>query len=195
MARTGRRSGEPRTRDAILDAARGRFAAAGYRGTTIRAIAADAAVDPALVHHYFGTKRDLFVAVIDFPVSPDVLLDTLAQSPRDEIGERIVRTFLGIWSNDEYRQRMLVLIRSAINDEDAARMVREFITGALLEPVAERIGSDRPELRASLVATQLIGFAFLRYLMEFAPLPTTPAEQLVAAYGPTIQRYLTGDLS
>lgn len=194
MPRTGRRPGETRTRETILSAARQRFAEDGYRGATIRGIAADASVDPALVHHYFGTKRGLFAAVLEFPVSPDLVVDVLAGAQTEDLGERIVRTFLDVWDQPQHRERMQILLRTAISDEHAARMIREFIIDALLTPIADRMGATDPELRATLVASQLMGFALLRYLLQIEPLTSASHDQVLAAYAPTVQRYLTGDL-
>lgn len=194
MPRSGRRPGNARTRDHILEAARRRFAEDGYRGATIRGIAADAAVDPALVHHYFGAKRDLFAAVLDIPVSPSFVGEVLAAAPTDELGERILRTFLRVWDQAAHRERLQILLRTAASDEDAARTIREFLVDALLGAVTERLGVEDAGLRATLVASQLIGFAFLRYLLQIEPLASASHERVIAAYAPTVQRYLTGDI-
>src|SRR6056297_746569 len=192
--RTGRRPGASGTREAILDAARRRFADAGYRGATIRAIAADAEVDPALVHHYFGTKQELFAAVVEFPVSPSVVVERLEQVSRDEAGAQVMRTYLSVWDLPQYQDRMRILLHGAMADERSAQAMREFVVDVLLEPVVRQLGLSDPRLRALLVATQVIGLSFLRYLVPTEPLASMSSDDVVAAYGPTIQRYLTGDL-
>lgn len=192
--RTGRRPGDSGTRDAILQTARRRFADDGYRGATIRAIAGDAGVDPALVHHYFGSKQELFATVVKFPVSPVVVADRLKQVAGDDAGAHLLRTFLSVWDVPEYQDRMRILMRTAMGDERSAQTIRDFIVDTLLEPVARRLGARDPRTRALLVATQAIGLSFLRYLVPTDPIASMSTDELVAIYAPTIQRYLTGDL-
>lgn len=195
MARTGRRPGDSGTREAILLAARQRFADAGYRAASIRSIAARAGVDPALVHHYFGTKRDLFATVLELPIDPDVIVQTVIAGDPGRIGERVVRTFLTVWDDPRARDRMLMLLRSAVTDDHVARMMREFVIDTLFGPVARSCSPDEPELRTTLAASQLLGFAMVRFLLGVEPLASASHDRLVAAYAPTIQRYLTGDLA
>lgn len=192
-ARRGRRPGAPDTRAAILSAAREAFAAAGYAGTTIRAVAGAAGVDAALVHHYFGTKDDLFVAAMQLPVDPRVeLAPVLAQGP-DGAGERIVRTVLTVWDDPTNRLPLLAVVRGAL-DGSGQRLIADGFLPAVIEPIGVALGIDHPERRMPLVASQLIGLIMLRYLLEAEPVASMPVEELVAALGPTIQRYLTGDL-
>ncbi|MEX2504524.1 MAG: TetR family transcriptional regulator [Egicoccus sp.] len=192
--RTGRRPGNVDTREAILVAARGRFAAAGYRGASIRAIAGDAGVDPALVHHYFGTKRALFAAVLEVPADPAEVARRIVDAPRDEVGAAVVRTFLSVWGSPERRERLRVILASAATDPAVAAMVRDFAVDALLGPVAEGLDVDRPQVRATLAASQMIGFAFLGYVLRIESLESLDVEEVVALYGPTVQHHLTGDL-
>jgi AcrR family transcriptional regulator len=195
MARTGRRPGASGTREAILDAARRAFAEQGYQQATIRQVAELAGVDPALVHHYFGTKQGLFVAAVRLPVNPvEHLTVVLAEDPA-LVGQRLVETFLAIWDHAADRSPLLALVRSAVADEDAAAMLREFITEEVLGPVARRLGSPDAPLRATLVGSQLVGLAMARYIVKAEPLASTPAAELAAAVGPTVQRYLTGDIT
>jgi AcrR family transcriptional regulator len=195
MARTGRRPGASRTRGAILDAARRAFAEQGYQHATIRGVAELAGVDPALVHHYFGTKQELFVAAVQLPVNPvEQLTAVLAEQP-DQVGQRIVETFLSIWDHAADRSPLLALIRSAVGAEPAAAMLREFITEEVLGPIAGRLGSPDARLRATLVGSQLIGLAMARYIVKVEPLASAPAAQVAAAVGPTLQRYLTGEIA
>src|SRR5918996_3247240 len=151
MARTGRRPGASGTREAILDAARRAFAEHGYQRATIRAVAELAGVDPALVHHYFGTKQGLFVAAVQLPVNPVERLSAVLADDPERVGERMVETFLGIWDHATDRSPLLTLVRSAVGDEAAAAMLREFITAEVLGPIASRLGSADAALRATLV--------------------------------------------
>jgi AcrR family transcriptional regulator len=195
MARTGRRPGVSGTREAILDAARRAFAEQGYQRATIRDVAKLAGVDPALVHHYFGTKQDLFVAAVRLPVNPvDQLTAVLAAEP-DQVGQRLVETFLSIWDHAAGQSPLLALIRSAVADKDAAAMLREFITEEVLGPIARRLGSPDAQLRATLVGSQLIGLAMARYIIRVEPLASAPSAQVAAVVGPTVQRYLTGEVA
>lgn len=192
--RTGRRSGESGTREAILEAARRRFAEHGYDGATIRGIAADAGVDPALVHHFYGSKEKLFVVAMRFPVVPSEVLSHVAGADRERIGEGIVRTVLGVWENPETRSQSLALLRSAVTNEGAAAMLRGFLSSAILGTLAGLIEEDDAEYRASLVASQIVGLGIARFVVGLEPLASADPEDLVAAIGPTILRYLTGDV-
>ena len=195
MARTGRRPGVSGTREAILDAARRAFAEHGYQHATIRGVADLAGVDPALVHHYFGTKQGLFVAAMQLPVNPvEQLTAVLAEDP-GQAGERMVEVFLSIWDHAADQSPLLALVRSAVGDEHAAAMLREFITEEVLGQIAHRLGGADARLRATLVGSQIIGLAMARYIVKVEPLASAPRTQVVAAVGPTLQRYLTGDLA
>ena len=195
MARTGRRPGVSGTREAILDAARRAFAEQGYQHATVRGVADLAGVDPALVHHYFGTKQALFVAAVQLPVNPvEQLMAVLAEDP-GQAGERMVELFLSIWDHAADQSPLLALVRSAVGDEHAAAMLREFITEEVLGPIARRLGSPDARLRATLVGSQLIGLAVARYIIRVEPLASPPSAQVAAVVGPTVQRYLTGDVT
>lgn len=194
--RTGRRPGKPDTREAILASARTVFAGRGFDGASIRAIATDAGVDPALVHHYFGTKDQLFLAAMNSPVDPRELLPQVLAGHPDGIGERLVRTFLGVWDSPAGAAGV-ALLRSGLTNELTARMLREFLVTQVLRRVLQHLDLDPAQLplRGSLVATQLAGLAMMRYIIRLEPVASTPPDALVAAIGPTVQRYLTGDLS
>lgn len=194
--RTGRRPGNPDTRDAILNAARDTFAERGYDGASIRAIATVAGVDPALVHHYFGTKEQLFLSTVRMPVNPAELLPQIGAGGRDEVGERLVRTFLTVWDSPA-GVAGVALVRSAVSSDWNARLLREFVAAQILRRVLKLVEMDTaPDaaLRGTLAGSQLIGLAVARYVIKIEPLASTPRETLVQAIGPTIQRYLTGDL-
>jgi AcrR family transcriptional regulator len=189
----GRRPGAPDTRAEVLAAARTSFAEKGFRGTTIRAVAASAGVDPALVHHYFGTKDDLFVAALEIPVDPrEVLAPVVAAGP-DGAGERLLRAFLGVWDDPEVQPGLLALVRSIVSD-DSGMLVREGFIPVVVGPVLAALVVDRPEARIPLVASQLVGLVVTRYVLAVPGMADMPAEDVVARIAPTVQRYLTGDL-
>jgi len=193
-ARTGRRPGASDTRGRILAAARAGFGDAGYDGATIRGIAADAGVDPALVHHYFGSKQRLFVTAMELPVDLDAVVPGLLAGPPDQLGYRIVRFVLELWGAPRTRPLMLGVVRSASSDPVAAELLRRVLAEGPFAAIAR--ATDRPaaDLRATLVGSQLVGLAMARYIVCAEPLASAPDEVLAQAVGPTIQRYLEGDL-
>jgi AcrR family transcriptional regulator len=190
MPRTGRRPGAGGTREKILAAARTHFAKAGYEGATIRAIAAAAAVDPALVLHYFDSKEGVFVAAMEFPIDPAEFIPRLLAPGLDGLGERLARFFLETWDSPAGKP-LLGLIRSVVANEKAAALMREFVTREILGRLTAAIDLDAPEARANLAASQLVGLALLRYVVKVEPLASTPAEEVARWVGPTIQRYLS----
>lgn len=193
-ARTGRRPGPTRTRGAILDAARSAFAARGYDAVSVRAVAREAGVDPALVHRFFGSKERLFVAAMELPVAPSALVAALLADGVDGLGERLIRTLLALWDSPGGFAPFLALVRGAAGSEAAATMLREFLTREVLGRIAAVAAPDRPELRASLAGSQIVGLAMARYIVRVAALADADPDEIVAAVGPTIQRYLTGPL-
>jgi AcrR family transcriptional regulator len=190
LARTGRRPGPGRTRTSILAAARASFARDGYRAATVRDIAARARVDPALVLHYFGSKEGLFNAAVRFPVDPAQSIPSLTAPGLDGLGERIVAFFLETWESPA-GSPFMSLVRSVVGNEDAAALLREFVTREVLGRVARSLELDRPQLRASLAASQLVGVAMLRYVVKLEPLASASRRDLIGWLGPTVQRYLT----
>jgi AcrR family transcriptional regulator len=204
--RAGRRAGESRTREAILDAARRRFGEHGYDRATIRAIASDAGVNPALVHHFYGTKEGLFAAAMRLPVLPSEIIarafgaarDRLGDDFRAHLGEIMVATMLRVWDTTEVRTAFLGLLRSAATTDQGLVMLREFLTSTVLASLvrAAAPGEDAEgRYRAALVASQVVGLGFTRYLLRLEPIASASIEDLVAAIGPTMQRYLTGDIN
>jgi AcrR family transcriptional regulator len=193
--RPGRRPGNPDTREAVLAAARAAFAERGFDGATIRTIATGAGVDPALVHHYFGTKDQLFLAAIEAPADPAALLPEVLAAGRDELGSSVVRLLLTIWDGP-MRPAGLALVRSAVANEWSARLLREFLMTQVLRRVVGTLDltAAEREARSGLVASQLIGLVMARYVLQLEPLASASPESMVAAIGPTVQRYLTGDI-
>lgn len=186
--RPGRRPGPSSSRVDILAAARVLFGDRGYDKASIRAIANEAGVDPALVHHFFGTKDELFAAAMEFPIDPSVFLPAIIEGPRDHLGERLARTFLGIWADPRLRPQFLGIIRSATTSEQGAALLREFVSSRILSHVAEEVGV--PKLNLSAAAAQMVGVVMLRYVIQVEPMASATEDELVAVLGPTLQRYL-----
>jgi AcrR family transcriptional regulator len=189
----GRRPGAPDTRAEILGAARSLFATRGFKSTSMRAIASEAGVDSALVHHYFGTKDDLFVAALQLPIDPRVVLAPVLEGGVAGAGERLLRVFLSVWDDESSRLPLLGLVRGVV-DPEGRMLLREGLFGVILAPIGELLGLEEPERRVAHVASQMIGLVMLRYVLEAEPLASMGTEVLVATYAPTLQRYLDGDL-
>jgi AcrR family transcriptional regulator len=192
MARTGRRPGNQDTREAIVEAARQAFAARGFDRASIRSIAASAGVDPALVHHYFGTKDELFLATVNAPINPAELLPRVLTGDRDELPERLIRTFLSVWDHPVSGPAAVALVRTGLAHDWSARMLREFLTSRIIRRVVSHLEIDPAEqpLRGTLVASQLIGLAIIRYILKVEPLASASPEEVVAAVAPNLHRYL-----
>ncbi|MFI9406131.1 TetR family transcriptional regulator [Nocardia sp. NPDC052316] len=175
------------TRAAILDAARARFAAEGYGKATIRAIAADAAIDPSMVMRYFGSKDGLFAAAVDI----DLALPDLAAADPDALGELLVRRFLALWEEPPGNEVLLTLLRSAVTDDAVTERFRDVFAKQVL-PAVLRFGdpTDAPR-RGGLVVTQLLGLALCRYVLRIPPVVACTRDELIAEIAPTLQRYLT----
>jgi AcrR family transcriptional regulator len=179
----------------VLAAARTAFAERGFDGASIRVIAGDAGVDPALVHHYFGSKDKLFLAAVQAPADPEELLPEVLAGGTAELGANVVRLLLRIWDGPA-RAAGLALLRSAVSNEWTARLLREFLVAQVLRRVVGTLDlpAAEAEARGSLVASQLLGVVMARYVLEVQPLASMAPADLVAAVGPTVQRYLTGDV-
>ena len=192
--RGGRRPGESDTREAILTAARNGFAELGYDRATIRGVAATAGVDPALVIHYFGSKDELFEAALELPVRPAEIFARGAAAGPDQLGATIVRTFLEAWEPPEMRVRLMARLRSAMTNDAAMAMIRDLLAREVFGPITQALGVPDAQLRATLVGSQFVGLAIMRYIARLEPLASASVDELVAAVGPTVQRYLTGEI-
>jgi AcrR family transcriptional regulator len=190
MNRTGRRPGTPETRDAILAIARRGFATRGYEATSLRDIAAQAQVDPALIIHYFGTKEALFAAATVLPDGLAELLQGLAVLPLPDFARALVRAYLELVDSDGSRNAIIALVRSAVSNDSAAGMLREFLTTVLLPAIGRHTGHPDAQLRASLVAAQLIGIAAQRHVIRLEPLVKASPEEIAALVAPAIEQYL-----
>ncbi|MGW0119158.1 TetR/AcrR family transcriptional regulator [Streptomyces sp. NPDC003327] len=181
----------PAARERILEAARAQFAERGYDKTSMRGIARAAGVDAALVHHYFGTKDEVFAAAIEVSFEPALVVPALIGGPRDTIGERLARYFIGVWENPATRAPLLAILRSALTHEAAAKVLRGFVLRRLLERIADALAVPDPRFRAELAASHMIGIAILRYVVQVEPLASADPERIVEQVAPTLQRYLT----
>ena len=198
---TARKRGRPRrtesdaagTRDRILLAAREEFSERGYEKTSVRGIAKAAGVDPALVHHYFGTKEQVFEAAVEVAAAPALSApDALAEGSLEDVGERLTRFIFGVWENPATRMPILAIVRSAVTNETAATVFRRLVAAQLLRRIADQLDLPDAELRAELAAAQLVGTAMLRYVIKVEPLASTDIEQIIARVAPVVQSHLTG---
>lgn len=190
-----RRRGRPRggsdARERILAAAAEEFAEGGYDASTMRGIATRAGVDPALLHHYFGTKADLFTETVGAPLRPDLEIQRLLAGDRDRLGESIVRFVLGRFEEPGVRKRGVMLLRTAIGNKLATPMLAGFLSRELLARIAAEIGGEDAELRASLAASQVAGMLVARYVLKLPGIATASVDELVRRVGPVVQRHLT----
>jgi AcrR family transcriptional regulator len=190
--RRGRRPGASTTRQAILEAARARFASDGFAATTIRRVAADAGVDASLVMQFFRSKNELFAAVMS--ISPDALarFSSAFDGPDEHLGERVVRAFLGVWENgSQDSEPLMAMLRGAIANEQASAQLREFIQARLLDGVKSRAADDDAALRAGLASSMLVGIVVGRRIVGVPALANVDLETLVAIVAPAIQSALT----
>ncbi|MBD0742146.1 TetR family transcriptional regulator [Streptomyces sp. CBMA152] len=183
----------PGARERILEAARAEFAQRGYDKTSVRGIAKAADVDAALVHHYFGTKDEVFEAAVEMTLEPVQLVPLIlgAEDDIDGVGERLARYFIGVWENPATRAQLLAVFRSALTHEAAAKVLRAFVLRRVLERVAADLKVPDARLRAELAASQMVGIAVLRYVIKVEPLASADPEEIVRMVAPTLQRYLT----
>ncbi|MBL1101700.1 TetR/AcrR family transcriptional regulator [Streptomyces coffeae] len=183
----------PAARDRILTAARNEFAERGYDKTSIRGIAKAADVDPALVHHYFGAKEQVFGAAIELILAPAMTVPDAVHGGGglEGAGERMARSMLDVWENPVTRLPVLAVLRSALTNEAAATVLRELIERRLLLRMAGELEVPDPEFRAQLAAAHMIGIAMLRYVIKMEPVASAGTEEIIAMVGPTLQRYLT----
>jgi AcrR family transcriptional regulator len=189
MARAGRRPGPTTTPDQILDAARTLFAERGFQGTSVRAVAAHAGVNAALVHHYFSTKDQLFVAALRMPLNPaEAVAALLAAGPRDEFAQRFVRFFVHAWRDPETGQQLQAVLRSAVSTEQGAAAVRSLAQDVLLARIATALGVSK--LRVATAVTHLLGLMLGSTIIGIEPLASASEDELVDLVAPVIAIYL-----
>ncbi|MFJ5033660.1 TetR family transcriptional regulator [Streptomyces sp. NPDC088560] len=180
------------TRDRILGAAREEFSERGYEKTSVRGIAKAAGVDSALVHHYFGTKEQVFEAAVAVAFAPALNApDAVAAGSLEGMGERLTRFVFGVWENPTSRTPLLAILRSAVNNDTAAAVFRRLIATQLMRRIAAQVDLPDRELRAELAAAQLVGVAMMRYVIKLEPLASADLEQIVARVAPVVQHHLT----
>jgi AcrR family transcriptional regulator len=192
--RTGRRPGQSGTREAIAEAARRRFAEVGYERATIRAIAEEAGVDPALVVHFFGPKQQLFLSVMALPFEPEEVMPEILAGPRSQVGQRLARFVVGVLEDPPARNVMTGVLRAAASEPEAARMARDRVSERIVGSISDSLGVADARLRADLVASQIVGLIMARYILRLEPLASLTPEALVEAIAPNLQRYLAGPL-
>ncbi|MFJ9799361.1 TetR family transcriptional regulator [Streptomyces sp. NPDC101145] len=185
------RADGPGARERILEAARSEFAERGYDKTSVRGIAKAAGVDAALVHHYFGTKDEVFAAAVEVSFEPALIVPAVIGPGPRGVGERLARYFLAVWEDPATRAPLLAVIRSALTHEAAAKVLRGFVLRRLLERVARELDVPDPRFRAELAASHMIGIAILRYVIQVEPLASAEPDAIVEMVAPTLQRYLT----
>lgn len=189
----GRRAGKPDTREDLLTAARELFGEQGYDRTTLRQVGERAGTDPAMVNHYFGGKRGLFLAAMDFPIDPADVLGPLRDVPQSEFGEALLRAILAIWDGPS-GPAVVARFRHALGG-DQASLARDFLGELVLPMLRERLEGDDVELRLALFASQMAGILVTRLVIALPVMVELDADRLAATVGPTLQRYLTGDLT
>jgi len=192
--RPGRPPGTSDTRERILVNARALFARNGIDKTSIRSIATAADVDPALVHHYFGTKEQLFAAAIHIPIDPMQVIGPMRETPIDELGLRLPSLLLPLWDS-ELGSGLIATLRSMLSGNDVG-LVRSFLQEVITREVGARV-DDPPgsgPVRVQFVASQLVGVVIARYILELEPFKSLPAARIAETIAPNLQRYLTGEL-
>lgn len=193
-SRAGRRPGSPDTKAAILAAAREQFAANGFDKTSMRGVAKASGVDPALVHHYFDSKDDLFLESFQIPFDPRQLIPEWTAGGLDGIGVQIATRFLEVWDDPQTRLPIETLLRSAVVSDTAAEVLRSGLVRLIFAPLSQALDVPDALLRAQLVASQLVGIGLARYILKLEPLASTPRDVLAERLGRVLQSHLT-DLS
>ena len=189
----GRPRGETGTREAIVVEARHQFSELGFRRATLRGIARGAGVDPRLLLHYFDSKQQLFSESVELPMEPDDVIAIVFGGGPDEVPARAARLMVSILDDADARRPFLAILRAAVTEPEAAELIRGVITTRILLPMAEHLGGTRPELRASLVATQIVGLLLVRHVVAIEPLAKASREELISALEPVFEHYLRGD--
>jgi AcrR family transcriptional regulator len=190
----GRRPGGPDTRGEILAAARESFAHKGFAGTTIRGVATAAGVDAALVHHYFGSKDDLFIAALEVKVDPRSVVPGVFADGVAGAAEPLLRLFLSVWDDPEARLPLVAIVRGSLGQEGPVNLLREAMFRIVFTPLREVLPPEEADVRSQLLATQMIGLIAGRYLLRLEPLASMPADDIVRWMAPNLQRYLDGPL-
>lgn len=188
----GRRPGTPDTRGEVLAAARTSFADKGFERTTIRGVASAAGVAPGMVHHFFGSKEDLFLEALAVPFDPRVVLRPVAEGPPEEVGLRLARVMVMIWEDDDRREPLLALVRGAMTSEAVASMLRDGFLRIVAQTLGEAVAGPDRHLRLQLAVSHVLGMLLFRFVVRVEPLASTPPEELIQRLGPVLQQHLRG---
>jgi AcrR family transcriptional regulator len=191
----GRRAGQQETKDLIRDAARERFLSRGYDDSSMRAIAADAGVDVALVSYYFGSKRGLFNAAMSLTVSPAEMLEVALDGDLETLPTRMLRGMLALWDDPESGPPLIALLRAAANDPAMSRLAAEMVEREIVARLAGRIGGEDALRRAAVLCVQMAGLIFSRYLLRLEPIASMPADDIVRALEPSLVQALSGGVN
>jgi AcrR family transcriptional regulator len=196
MSPIGRRPGKTDTREQILLTASRLFSQRGYDKTSLRDIAAEAQVDTALIRHYFGTKADLFRTTVGWPFDPQQIATRIAEGDHDELGRRLAEVFFHFWEREDTRAALLAILRGAATHDESAALVRQFIEGQLYQHIATALPQPDAPLGIDLAMSQLLGIAYLRYILQVEPLASTPVSEVIARVIPVLDLHLgSGRLS
>ena len=176
--------------------AREEFAERGFDATTVRRIAGRAGVDPAMIAHHFGSKRDLFLAVLDVPINPSAEIAVAVQGPPEQLAERLLGRLLTVWDSPAGAAAVAAL-RTALQGNDTVGLVRDFALSQALRPLMAVLpGTPEERLwRANLAASQIVGLILTRYVLRLEPMATAAHPVVLAAVAPTLQRYLLGPVA
>jgi len=196
MPARGRRPlGSPDLRRAVLDAARELFAELGFERATMRAVAARAGVDAALIYHYFGDKDGLLSAALEPPVDPVTVFAGVADDS-GQVGQEFIRRVIGMWEvHPEFRERMLATLRTALSHDHAAQLLRDMYSSFVLAAIGDVLADDRRELRAALIGSHMAGLLLARYILKVPGVAAASPEDLIQAAGPVVQHYLSGTIA
>lgn len=186
----GRRAGDPNTRGEIIEAARHEFAVHGFDRTSMRGVARAAGVDPALIHHYFDGKDDLFVASLALDFSPRDELRAALDVPHHQLGVAVITFVLTLWDSPQRQPALIAILRSSTTTEHATDLLRDGLVRTLMGEVARAANLADPSRSVPFVISQTVGLIFARYVLRLEPLASMPVDEVAAVVGPTIQRYL-----
>lgn len=189
-----RNAGEPDARAAILDAARDAFTEGGYSGTSLRHVSTRAGVDVGLIAYYFKTKDNLFRESVGMPIKPATLIARALETPVEELGPELVRLVLTVWNHPRAGTSMRGIVQKWVTNDDNWVGLGEFYQEMILMPLIDVLPGERPEYRASMAASTLIGLVTARYLLAIPAVREASVDDIVRQYGAQVQRWLTGPL-
>ncbi|MBE1878632.1 TetR family transcriptional regulator [Myceligenerans pegani] len=193
-SRRGRRPAGQDARAAILAAARAEFTERGYVAASVRSVARRAGVDPGTVRHWYGDKARLLSAALGLgEISPTEIVRQAVEGPLDTVGERLLRAALTMW-DDAGPEPLRIALPAVLSDPELRALMPQFLLAEILGPIARRLPPGEAALRANLLGTQMVGLMMARYVVGLEPIASLPADAVVAAVAPTLQRYLTGEL-